>query len=80
MVVDTVVGITENDGFGVGRFVKLLCETSVGCTQFTVDIAVLPFFAGPGNISFEENPAPTPVAPHRYLDFHFAHKLIVNTC
>ncbi|MCH2082012.1 MAG: hypothetical protein MK226_06440 [Saprospiraceae bacterium] len=42
VVVDTSVRFTESGGFGVGRFIKLLRETKVGCTEFIVDIAVRP--------------------------------------
>lgn len=71
VVVDTAVQFSETGGFGVGRFVKLLSETVVGCTRFQVDIGVRPVISGPADISFEENPSPGPAAPHRYLDFQF---------
>lgn len=70
VVVDTAVGFTIDNGFGVGRFIKLLRETEVGCTRFEVDIAHRPFVGGPGDISFEEvaNPGPDQA---KYIDFRF---------
>jgi hypothetical protein len=82
VVVDTSVQFREAGDFGVGRFVKLLRETTLGCTRFQVDIAVRPFVSSPADISFEENPSPTPAAPHRYMDFRFdsqiAGQLVLN--
>lgn len=39
VVTDEEIATGEFDGFGLGRVIKLLRETNVGCTSFTVDIA-----------------------------------------
>lgn len=40
VVVDTEIDIDESPGaFGVGRVIRLLRETVIGCTRFTVDVA-----------------------------------------
>ncbi|RYC70995.1 MULTISPECIES: hypothetical protein [Spirosoma] len=70
IVVDTSVRIGENDGFGVGRFIKLLRETTVGCTVFKVDIAQRPTVINPADIVFTEVASPGPFEP-RYIDFRF---------
>lgn len=71
IVVDTSVQSIESGRFGIGRIAKLLRETTVGCTSFEVDIAVRPWVFDANDIDFEENPNPTPAAPHRYMDFRF---------
>jgi len=60
VVVDTRISITTADGFGVARVIRLLRETSIGCTSFRVDIArrsVAPFVdngtVGPEEARFE---------------------------
>ena len=40
VVVDTQISITTANDFGVARIIRLLRETSIGCTRFRVDIAV----------------------------------------
>ena len=61
VVVDTDIGVVESPGaFGVGRVIRLLRETTVGCTDFDVDVASrdqLPFVdhgpGGAGTIRYE---------------------------
>lgn len=70
IVVDTSVNIGEFDGFGIGRFIKLLRETTVGCTVFDVDIAQRPAVANPAQIVFTEVASPGDFEP-KYIDFRF---------
>jgi hypothetical protein len=70
VVVDTAVQFGENDGFGVGRFIKLLRDTTVSCTKFDVHIAQRPFVNSPGDISFVEVATPGPFEA-KYIDFRF---------
>lgn len=39
VVLDDGIQYSDGGGFGVGRFVRLLRETTLGCTRFAVDIA-----------------------------------------
>jgi len=39
VVVDGSVRYEDGAGFGVGRFVRLLRATTLGCTRFSVDVA-----------------------------------------
>jgi hypothetical protein len=39
VVLDDGIKYGDSDGFGVGRLVRLLRETTLGCTEFSVDIA-----------------------------------------
>ncbi len=64
VITDTEISISNTGDFGVGRFVRLLRESSVGCTRFEVDIAV----RSPGG--FSENPSPA-VGQARYSGFRF---------
>ena len=64
VVVDAEIGISESGGFGVGRVIKLLRETNVGCTSFQVDVAVR------DSRPFGENQQPDPYQPH-YVGFRF---------
>lgn len=65
VVVDTEIDLDLGAGsFGVGRVVQLLRNTSVGCTSFTVDIAI----RDPQPFSDNANPA---VGQARYRGFRF---------
>lgn len=70
VVVDMFVRFEENEPFGVGRLIKLLRETTVGCTNFEVHIAHRPEVFDPGDISFVEVPDPGPFEA-KYIDFRF---------
>lgn len=64
IVTDTEISISDTGGFGVGRLVRLLRATTVGCTRFEVDIAV----RNPG--AFSENASPA-LGQARYNGFRF---------
>ncbi|MGH1441566.1 MAG: hypothetical protein ACRBBR_15740 [Cellvibrionaceae bacterium] len=64
------VSFNETGNFGVGRVIKLLRDTTVGCTEFTVDIALRPLPSGPTPGSFSENPNPGS-DDARYINFRF---------
>lgn len=64
------VSFSETGSFGVGRVIKLLRETQVGCTKFQVDIAFRPLPSGATPGAFSENPSPSP-GEARYINFRF---------
>lgn len=65
VVVDGGISLTEApSGFGVGRVVRLLRESHVGCTHFSVDLAR----RTAGAPSTNNNPAPN---QPRYNGFRF---------
>jgi len=65
VVVDSEISLTEGpSAFGVGRVVRLLRESTVGCTSFRVDLARR------NNAAFTVNASPAPNQP-RYEGFRF---------
>ena len=65
VVVDSEISLTEGpSAFGVGRVVRLLRESTVGCTSFRVDLARR------NNAAFAVNASPAPNQP-RYEGFRF---------
>jgi hypothetical protein len=65
VVVDPEIDVTESPGaFGVGRVIRLLRESRIGCTRFAVDIARR------SNAPVSTNPSPAPDEP-RYEGFRF---------
>ena len=64
VVVDSEISIAENGGFGVGRMIKLLRETTVGCTSFKVEVAIR------DQRSFSDTPNPA-AGQARYRGFRF---------
>jgi hypothetical protein len=65
VVVDNEVSLTEApSGFGVGRVIRLLRESTVGCTSFKVDLARR------NNATPSVNASPAPNQP-RYEGFRF---------
>lgn len=65
IVVDGSISLLEQEsGFGVGRVVRLLRESRVNCTSFTVDLARR------NNQTPATNPSPLPHEP-RYVGFRF---------
>lgn len=65
IVADNNISFTEApSGFGVGRVVRLLRESSIGCTRFTVDLARR------DSVAPSTNPTPAPNEP-RYSGFRF---------
>ena len=64
-VVDTEIDLVEDNlAFGVGRVIRLLRESRVGCTRFNVDIAVR------DATSFAEHASPAAHEP-RFTGFRF---------
>ncbi len=64
VVVDGGISLTEApSGFGVGRVVRLLRESHIGCTHFAVDLA-----RREGAVSTNNSPAPN---QPRYTGFRF---------
>ncbi|MGH8608261.1 MAG: hypothetical protein ACREX9_12840 [Gammaproteobacteria bacterium] len=65
VVVDGGISLTEApSGFGVGRVVRLLRESHIGCTHFSVDLARR------NNVAPSTNNSPAPHEP-RYTGFRF---------
>lgn len=65
VVVDGSVGTTDAaQGFAIGKVVELLRSTNVGCTSFTVDMAIR------DSQNFSDNPTTTP-GQARYRGFRF---------
>lgn len=75
VVVDTSISVLETQGFGVGRFIKLLRESSIGCNDFIVDIAVRPNVGSLADINFMVNTNISPTMPYKYIDFRFDSKV-----
>jgi hypothetical protein len=66
VIVDTSVNFTPDAGFGVGRIIKFLRETNIGCVHFEVDVAQR--IGTPG--TFTENASPSDTVP-KYSNFRF---------
>lgn len=74
IVVDGSINIGENDGFGVGRIIKLYREESLGCYNFEVDIALRKFDRPEGVDVIQENKGATGFQA-RYVGFSFNSKI-----
>ncbi len=64
IVVDTQISIGDLEGFGVGRIVRLLRNTNVGCSKFRVDIAIR------NSLAFSDNPNAA-ISEARYQGFRY---------